>query len=539
MRTKYQGAFPLESLDFFLNCVGFDLESARDSNTLGKNRKCDFHLDPFLNGITNGQYVCSLHKTIRCLTDNAFTEPLSLTDKAVLYSLFRNSVDLLHDRIDDWEFSETDGEDCWRMYVTCRKAHQLPVWNRNRCAEVHEPNLRSLKKEDWEYVFRTIEAEFFSENQEWRRVKNFRELGEITKNPSYEEYRAAIEWLLVAFSNTRINRLGLPGSEQSEDRTPRPDGKSEHDFLEFMGMLKEAMASEYRLIRSRSIEDPGTAGDQVEESWAEFLRRWLPSNYSVVTKGRLIDSRGVASPQIDILVLNPSYPHGLRNKKHYFAAGVIAAFECKLTLRKAHIKKLFRNAVKVKKMRESRTGTPYDELNQLPIYGLLAHSCEWKGNVSARDKRMHDILYDACVMCCIHPQQLPDVLCIADTATYIVTKSAYIGPYANAEGKGMFEAIDKYGGVTTGYTSYVDAYEKTNDSTGRILGSFIWRTTERMAYEDVSLRVFVEYLGELGTWVGIGHVVLWEKSVLSREVGTRFMTKGFQEGPWSKWTDDC
>ena len=112
---------------------------------------------------------------------------------------------------------------------------------------------------------------------------------------------------------------------------------------------------------------------------------------------------------------------------------------------------------------------------------------------------MHDLLYGAILRYCSHPKELPDVLCVADTGTYVANKATYIGPKANPDGKAMFEAIDKYGGVTAGFTSYVDSYEqndKLNDSRGRILGSFIWRTMERMAYEDSSLRIFTDYLGK-------------------------------------------
>jgi hypothetical protein len=44
-----------------------------------------------------------------------------------------------------------------------------------------------------------------------------------------------------------------------------------HDFFQFMGMIKDSMVSEYDRIHSRSSEDPGTAGNQAEENWAEFF----------------------------------------------------------------------------------------------------------------------------------------------------------------------------------------------------------------------------------------------------------------------------
>src|SRR6266849_8997747 len=104
-----------------------------------------------------------------------------------------------------------------------------------------------------------------------------------------------------------------------------------HDLYEFMRQISADMAAEYGRIQMRATEDPGTAGDQGEENWAELLRGWLPRTYEVVTRGRIISQEGVTSPQIDVLVLNDTYPKKLLNKKLYLAAGVAAAFECKTT----------------------------------------------------------------------------------------------------------------------------------------------------------------------------------------------------------------
>jgi hypothetical protein len=104
-----------------------------------------------------------------------------------------------------------------------------------------------------------------------------------------------------------------------------------HDLHDFMRQIEVDIASEYDRIQKRATEDPGTAGDQGEENWAEILRGWLPRNYEVVTKGRIISQSGQISPQIDLLVLKNSYPQKLLNKKIYLAAGVSAAFECKTT----------------------------------------------------------------------------------------------------------------------------------------------------------------------------------------------------------------
>jgi hypothetical protein len=93
------------------------------------------------------------------------------------------------------------------------------------------------------------------------------------------------------------------------------------------------IASEYKRIYSRTTEDPGTAGDEGEENWKALLEQWLPDSYKVVTKGRILGVDGTASPQVDVIVLQPSYPARLLNKKVYLVHGVAAAFECKTTSR--------------------------------------------------------------------------------------------------------------------------------------------------------------------------------------------------------------
>jgi hypothetical protein len=128
-----------------------------------------------------------------------------------------------------------------------------------------------------------------------------------------------------------------------------------HDLYDFMLQISAEMSAEYKRIQMRATEDPGTAGDQGEENWAEVLREWLPRTYEVVTKGRIISQEGVTSPQIDVLVLKGAYPKKLLNKKLYLSAGVAAAFECKTTLKASHILEAVENCIKIKSLYPNRT----------------------------------------------------------------------------------------------------------------------------------------------------------------------------------------
>lgn len=130
----------------------------------------------------------------------------------------------------------------------------------------------------------------------------------------------------------------------------------DHELQTFFRQDLDELASEYLRIRKRALEDPGTAGDEGEENWAALLRHWLPSAYTIVTKGRLLGVDGRCSPQIDVIVLNPSYPQRLSSKKVYLASGVAAAFECKITLEAGHLKEAARTAGLVRELMRRQVG---------------------------------------------------------------------------------------------------------------------------------------------------------------------------------------
>src|SRR5262245_8713574 len=54
------------------------------------------------------------------------------------------------------------------------------------------------------------------------------------------------------------------------------DDAVRHELEAFLEQDQVEIAAEYKRIYRRSTEDPGTAGDQGEENWADLLRQWLP-----------------------------------------------------------------------------------------------------------------------------------------------------------------------------------------------------------------------------------------------------------------------
>lgn len=307
-----------------------------------------------------------------------------------------------------------------------------------------------------------------------------------------------------------------------------------HDFFKLLGNVKGSLAADYAHIRQRSREDPGTAGDQAEENWAEILRDWLPANYRVVTKGRILFEDGSSSPQMDVLVLTPSYPKGLGREKYLFSGGVVAAFECKLTLRKADIRKSFKTACAIKRKAQARLGTPYDELCTPPIVGLLAHS-QSLGN-GRKSWQLYNAVRELQDKLCDHPRELLDVICVADSATITLGKHVLIGRGLTKDEKNELDELNVGAAVALMYTFQDEEIPSTDlDFTGAILAGLIYDLTARLAFEDENIRPWADHISKLGFYGGLGVPFYCAEDALSKTVRQRLKATGAEADRWSKW----
>src|SRR5579864_9109915 len=256
-----------------------------------------------------------------------------------------------------------------------------------------------------------------------------------------------------------------------------------HDLHDFMKQISAEMGAEYDRIQKRATEDPGTAGDQGEENWAELLREWLPRTYEVVTKGRIISHDGITSPQIDVLVLKGTYPKKLLTKKLYLAAGVAAAFECKTTLKASHISDAIENCVKIKSLYANRIGTPYKELHAPVIYGLLAHSHSWKGDSSTPEQNIQETLSASDASNVSHPRLQLDLLCVSDLAAWTSSIIAFLGPKYFPSSMNWKDLVPRYG------------------ETGSAASAFIAHTrTEQQVHQFTPIGVLISYLSQKLAW---------------------------------------
>jgi len=304
-----------------------------------------------------------------------------------------------------------------------------------------------------------------------------------------------------------------------------------------MAQVTDEIASEYGRIFGRSKQDPGTAGDEGEENWATLFREWLPPTYSVVTKGRLIGYDGSMSPQVDVLIIKPSYPKKLLEKKIWLADGVVAAFECKNTIKSSHIISSGQRCAQFKKIMRPRGGTPQSELRSPLIYGILAHSHSWKSEKSEPISNIEEALKKARVGIS-HPRELIDTICIADLATW---NSIYVSRYElswlGSEFNNIKVAMGNSWAITTSMTcASSETFEQK--STFRPIGSLISYLTQRIAWNDPIVRDLADYYRSVNISGNFdGEQLFWKPTAYSEDVRRQVDLGRITQGdPWCEWS---
>lgn len=314
-------------------------------------------------------------------------------------------------------------------------------------------------------------------------------------------------------------------------------GRSKHVLHTFMAQITDEMASEYARIYARAAEDPGTAGDEGEENWATLFRDWLPPNYHVRAKGRLIAHDGNMSPQIDIIVLKPSYPRKLLEKKIWLADGVIAAFECKTTLKAAHVTESVARCKMFKTLFRPRQGSPHQELRSPLIYGLLAHSHMWVGGQSTPLENVSRA-HEAAIGNIECPRYLVDLICVADLATWSSMYIAYNPPLSQSETEAhKYETSKNEGGpVTAMMCASIGAARQ--EEVFRPVSALLSYVTQRIAWADANVRDIANYYRGAGMWGSAsGPQRLWPISTYSEgvraEIANGRLVNG---GSWNEWS---
>lgn len=285
---------------------------------------------------------------------------------------------------------------------------------------------------------------------------------------------------------------------------------SYNDLIDFINSASNQIDEEYFRIQKRAKEDPGSAGDQGEENWAKLLKDWLPPIFQIVTKGRIINSNGEASPQVDIIVLKPEYPQGLLDKKLYLAEGVLAAFECKLTLKAQDLTKFFKNSVQIKRLVPPEFRIT-DEIQSPIFYGLLAHSIIWKKNERVVDS-VSEIIRQKDLEIVTHPRHVPDLICVADIGCWHTTKSPHPQTYPINDG---FKQVI--------FTAYV-CEQADSDNNVRAIGSAIKWLLFKLSREHNGLESLSKYFRKALRPVGKGPMRPWPINEVFSEMNLKKLT---------------
>lgn len=318
---------------------------------------------------------------------------------------------------------------------------------------------------------------------------------------------------------------------------------SEHELHRFMWRLTAELADEYERIRDRTRDDPGTAGDEGEENWASLLRRWLPAGYHITTKGRLLSHDGKASPQVDVVVLSPAYPPVLRDTKLYLLEGVTAAFECKTTLRAGHLADAAERCRTVKRMASASAsqGTLWKETRGGVMYGLLAHSHDWKQPGSTPKENIGAALHRDLHEVVSAPREMLDLVCVADVSTWHSSASVFL-PYMLGE---HWPAVrDRQGlpndGGIQGLLFEQEPLTDTDDRLPAPVGVALATIWDRLAQQDESMRPIAEYFRQANLYgSGAGSGRSWRlEEALSDDVRRRLLSRSVpmnEQGMWGEW----
>jgi hypothetical protein len=240
------------------------------------------------------------------------------------------------------------------------------------------------------------------------------------------------------------------------------------------------MAADYARTQQLARDDTGTSGDQAEEDWAELISQWLPATYHVVKKGRILYTSGETSGQIDILVLSPGYPSGLLSNKLYLAAGVLAAFECKRTLRRKYIKAAVQASVKIKSLARSDR-----RVRHHIIYGLLAHSHDLPSVRKLPELVLEEDLTQADASEVDDPRDGIELICVPPMSTWTLMRRFVKSTDTSTDGE-----------VFT--TSYMRAPAEGSDTETDAIGRFLTALLFRLGKIDSSIAPIAEYFEGVG-----------------------------------------
>lgn len=186
------------------------------------------------------------------------------------------------------------------------------------------------------------------------------------------------------------------------------------------------------------------------------------------------------------------------DKKVYLAAGVLAAFECKNTLRREHLQKAARTSAMLGKVARSDQNAA-----RHIIYGILAHSHRLASIRRRPEEVLSEALNKAVESEISNPRDCIDIVCIADLGTWTLLRV----PWGSPDESAKVIVTTTYMGPLIDVNSSSATHGPSTDPIGRFLTSLL----RRLAPTDPAIAPLAEYFHETGlTGTGQGVIREWK-----------------------------
>ncbi len=149
--------------------------------------------------------------------------------------------------------------------------------------------------------------------------------------------------------------------------------------------LQETLEASLRASSSAHAH-PVSKGDATEENWLKMLQNHLPKRYEA-SKAFVMDSRGVTSDQIDIVIYDRQYTPILYNQDRQVfipAESVYAVFEVRPSINRENVFYAGEKAASVRKLLRTsaeitHAGGKFEPRPLFPILGgILAYDSDWR-----------------------------------------------------------------------------------------------------------------------------------------------------------------
>ncbi len=242
-----------------------------------------------------------------------------------------------------------------------------------------------------------------------------------------------------------------------------PDGDnpmSKWSLSELLAGLHDDIESRLALAR-KTFAHPTTKGDASEEVWLDMLRKYLPQRYQVA-KAHVVDSCGIFSEQIDVVIFDRQYSPFIFNFQEQTiipAESVYGVFEAKQTINADEVTYAQRKVASVRRLHRTslpipHAGGTYPAKTPAPILcGLLTFESEWNPSLG---KPLTDALSKG------EPDGRLDLGCVAAHGTYgRDEKDSYtIVPQGRAATAFLFELIANLQSTATVPMIDIKAYAK-------------------------------------------------------------------------------